>query len=305
MIRGDGDAGRHRRRRAHRRGPRSRGSSAFSRRSTCARRSTAAGSAPATTGSGPRPCSRRASTSTSAIRAGAALQLPPRCRVDRGGEGRAISPSSASTSATAATLERDRPYLIPLRERLDAPGRRPRAHEPEELDRPPRRLHPRDHRPQPPLRRDPRRLPRAASTSRSSRARSRSTSAAGWRSTSSGSRPAATRASTTPSSSPCTSSSRSSTSTRTRCASRSWDLGRPLPERRPRRRPGRAGRRLPGEEEQPPDRPRARSASYRWTDFWEPVYPEAGLADRARAGDLLPAALGRGLSASRPPTRPR
>ena len=61
-----------------------------------------------------------------------------------------------------ATLERDRPYLIPLIEELALPDDDPREGEPEELDRAPRRLHPRDHRPPPPLRRDPPRLPRAA-----------------------------------------------------------------------------------------------------------------------------------------------
>ena len=61
-----------------------------------------------------------------------------------------------------ATLERDRPYLIPLREELALPPEVRAPHEPEELDRPPRRLHPGDHRPQPPLRRDPARLPRRA-----------------------------------------------------------------------------------------------------------------------------------------------
>ena len=38
----------------------------------------------------------------------------------------------------------------------------------------------------------------------------------------------------------------------------------------------------------------SRIRAYRWTDYWDPVFPEAGRPDRARAGDLLPAALRRG-----------
>ncbi len=60
------------------------------------------------------------------------------------------------------TLERDRPYLVPLIEQLAPARRRAREGQPEELDRAPRRVHARAHRPQPPLRRDRRRLPRQA-----------------------------------------------------------------------------------------------------------------------------------------------
>ena len=74
-----------------------------------------------------------------------------------------------------ATLERDRPYLVPLIEELAPAGGDPRQGEPEELDRPPRRLHPGDHRRQPVVRRDRRTATTASSTSRSCRARSRST----------------------------------------------------------------------------------------------------------------------------------
>ena len=61
-----------------------------------------------------------------------------------------------------ATLERDRPYLVPLIERLALPDGDPREGQPEELDRPPGRVHARAERPQPPLRRGRRGLPRHA-----------------------------------------------------------------------------------------------------------------------------------------------
>ena len=61
-----------------------------------------------------------------------------------------------------ATLERDRPYLVPLVEELRAAERDAREGQPEELDRAPRRLHARAHRPQPSLRRDRRGLQRQA-----------------------------------------------------------------------------------------------------------------------------------------------
>ena len=61
-----------------------------------------------------------------------------------------------------ATLERDRPYLVPLIEELRLPGGDPREGQPEELDRAPGRVHACAHRPQPPLRRDRGRLSRQA-----------------------------------------------------------------------------------------------------------------------------------------------
>ena len=51
-----------------------------------------------------------------------------------------------------ATLERDRPYLIPLIEELRLPRGDPRQGQPQELHRAPGRVHARAHRPQPPLR---------------------------------------------------------------------------------------------------------------------------------------------------------
>ena len=66
----------------------------------------------------------------------------------------------------------------------------------------------------------------------------------------------------------------------------------PLPQRRP-LRPQRPHRRLPGEEEQPADRPLA-DPRLPLDRLLGPGLPRARRADRARAGDLLPAALGRG-----------
>ena len=59
-------------------------------------------------------------------------------------------------------LETKRPYLIPLKERLSLPPTVRGQGQPEELDRPHRRVHPRDHRRELPLRRDRGRLRRAA-----------------------------------------------------------------------------------------------------------------------------------------------
>ncbi len=53
-----------------------------------------------------------------------------------------------------ATLERDRPYLVPLIEELRLPAEHSREDQPQELDRASGRVHARDHRPQPPLRRN-------------------------------------------------------------------------------------------------------------------------------------------------------
>ena len=61
-----------------------------------------------------------------------------------------------------AVLERNRPYLIPLAERVALPARRTRPDEPEELDRPHRRLHARHQRGELPLRRDSGRVRRPA-----------------------------------------------------------------------------------------------------------------------------------------------
>ncbi len=65
-------------------------------------------------------------------------------------------------SRDGAVLETNRPYLIPLREGLALPPDVRGQGEPEELDRPARRVHPRDHRPRRPVRRDRARLPRSA-----------------------------------------------------------------------------------------------------------------------------------------------
>ena len=95
------------------------------------------------------------------LRLGAALQLPARRRLDRRGEDRGTRlPEGRPARRRRA---RARPALPGAADRgAGAARRRPREGEPEELDRPPRRLHPGDHRPPPPLRRDPRRLPRQA-----------------------------------------------------------------------------------------------------------------------------------------------
>ena len=59
-------------------------------------------------------------------------------------------------------LESKRPYLIPLKERLSLAAEGAGQGQPEELDRPHRRVHARDHRRELPVRRDRRRLRRAA-----------------------------------------------------------------------------------------------------------------------------------------------
>ena len=51
-----------------------------------------------------------------------------------------------------ATLERDRPYLVPLVERATAAGRHPREDQSQELDGAAGCVHAGAHRPQPPLR---------------------------------------------------------------------------------------------------------------------------------------------------------
>ena len=58
-------------------------------------------------------------------------------------------------SGDGAVLEQDRPYLIPLQERVQTACWHPRPDEPAELDRPARRLHPRHHRQRRALRRGP------------------------------------------------------------------------------------------------------------------------------------------------------
>ena len=94
-------------------------------------------------------------------------------------------------------LETNRPYLIPLKERLALPAGHPGQGQPEELDRPGRRVHPGHHRRLGPLRRDRRRLRRAGSTSRSCRCRSRSGCGRTSRSTSCGCRSAGPSSPTT------------------------------------------------------------------------------------------------------------
>ena len=95
------------------------------------------------------------------LRLGAALLLPARRRLHRRGEDRgARLPEGRPARRRRA---RARPSLPGAADR-GAGAARGRAGEgqPEELDRSPRRLHPGDHRPPPPLRRHPRRLPRQA-----------------------------------------------------------------------------------------------------------------------------------------------
>ena len=71
-----------------------------------------------------------------------------------------------------AMLEARCPYLIELKERLDLPAGLRGQGQPQELDRPHRRLHPGHHRPQRPLRRGGAGLLGARSTSRWCRSRS-------------------------------------------------------------------------------------------------------------------------------------
>ena len=207
------------------------------------------------------------------LRLGAALQLPARRRLDGRGEDRgARLPEGRPPRRRRA---RARPPLPGAADRGAGAARgRAREGQPEELDRPPRRLHPGDHRPPPPLRRDPRRLPRQAlPRGRAALLRDPGADRAS-RSTSCASR-AATSASTTTRSATCRTSSRCSTSTPTRCASPSWRS--PTGSSSASTSPGPAtassatGRR----------RTACRSTSreiraYRWTDYWDPVYPEAG-----------------------------
>ena len=231
-----------------------------------------------------RPAARR-------LRLGAALQLPARRRLDRRGEDR--GPRLPEGRPARRRRARARPALPGAADRgAGAARRRPRQGQPEELDRPPRRLHPGDHRPPPPLRRDPRRLPRQAlpggraALLRDPGARpgSRSTSCA-WR--------AATCGSTTreirdlqdefPLLYLDSHALRESELALADGLFLSVDLSGP-------------GDRIVGYRAKKNSLPidLSRIRAYRWTDYWDPVYPEAGGADRARAGDLLPAALGRG-----------
>ena len=110
---------------------------------------------------------------------------------------RTSSSTSSTSTATASVLETNRPYLIPLKERLALPaGIRGKANPKSSTGRA-RRLHPGHHRRQRPLRRDRRRLHTAACTSRSCRSRSRSGCARTSRSTSCGCRSAAPSSPTT------------------------------------------------------------------------------------------------------------
>ena len=94
-------------------------------------------------------------------RVGAALQLPAGQRLDGRGEDRG---HGLRTDRPARRRDaRARPPVSRAADRGAAPaGRDPREGEPEELHGPAGRVHARAHRPQPPLRRDRRRLPRQA-----------------------------------------------------------------------------------------------------------------------------------------------
>ena len=92
------------------------------------------------------------------LRLGAALQLPARRRVVGRGEARRHRLSEGRPARRRDARARP-PVPDPADRGARAARRDPGEGEPEELDRPPRRLHPRDHRPQPPLRRDPAGLP--------------------------------------------------------------------------------------------------------------------------------------------------
>ena len=102
----------------------------------------------------PRPAPRR-------LRLGASLQLPAGRRVEgRGEDRRHRVPEDRPPRRRDA---RARPALPRAADRGARPaGRDPRQGEPEELDRPARRVHPGAHRRQPVVRRDPVRLPRQA-----------------------------------------------------------------------------------------------------------------------------------------------
>ena len=191
-----------------------------------------------------------------------------------------------------AVLERDRPYLVPLIEELALPEDVRAKANPKSSTGPPRRLHPGDHRPPPPLRRHPRRLPRQALP---------------------GDRPALLRdpgegrALAQPAAALRAATSASPTS-------EIRDLQDEFPllylDSHALRQselavadglflsldlsgPDRPRGRLPGEEEQPPGRPLA-DPRLPLDRLLGPGLPRARRAGRAGAGDLLPAALGRG-----------
>ena len=224
------------------------------------------------------------------LRLGAALQLPARHRLDGRGEDRGSRlPEDRPSRRRRA---RARPPLPGAADRGAGAARgRAREGQPEELDRAARRLHPRAHRPQPPLRRDPRRLPRQA-LPRDRPALVRDPGADRARA-----QPAAPRrgdarldddeirapAGRVPAALP-----RLPRAARVRAGARR----RALPQRRP-LRAERPHRRLPGEEEQPADRPLA-DPRLPLDRLLGPGLPGGGRPDRARARDLLPAALGRG-----------
>ena len=95
--------------------------------SSCGARSPRSGSAPTSTGSRPRASSRRASTCASATSPGrcAAASSPTSSRRSRRrSQGIAFQKIDLRDGAT---LERDRPYLVPLIEELAPARRRPRA----------------------------------------------------------------------------------------------------------------------------------------------------------------------------------
>ena len=212
-----------------------------------------------------RPAARR-------FRLGAALLLPARRRFHRRGEDR--GPRLPEGRPARRRRARARPSLPGAADR-GAGAARGRAGEgqPEELDRPPRRLHPGHHRPPPPLRRHPRRLPRQALP---------------------GGRPALLRdpGQDRPLAQPAAAGPRRRPPRRRRDPRPAGRVAAALHRLRAGAAaelavsdglflsldlsgPARSHRRLPGEEEQPPGRPLAIRA-YRWTDYWDPVFPERG-----------------------------
>ena len=206
-------------------------------------------------------------------RLGAALLLPPRRRLDRRGEDRgARLPADRPARRRRA---RARPALPGAADRgAGAARRRPGQGQPEELDRPARRLHPRDHRPPQPLRRHPPRLPRAALPGgRAALLRDPGQDRALAQPAAARARRRAPRRRAR--SARCRASRRCSTSASDPAPSPSWRS--PTASSSASTSPARptassaTGRR----------RTACRSTSrriraYRWSDYWDPVYPEAG-----------------------------
>src|SRR6478752_3235580 len=219
-----------------------------------------------------RPAARR-------LRLGAALQLPARRRLDRRGEDR--GPRLPEGRPPRRRGARAGPPVSGAADRgAGAARRRPREGEPEELDRPP-----------PPLRRDPRRLPRQAlSGDRAALLRDPGPDRALAQPAAPIARrePARRRGDPPPAGRVPAALSRLPRPARVGAGARR----RPLPQRRP-LRAERPHRRLPREEKQPADRPLA-DPRLSLDRLLGPGPARAGRADRARAGDLLPAALGRG-----------